>query len=707
MKKRRNIKSDNRGAAMITVVIAILFIVALGVTLLRVSYLGYAVTLSQKTSKDNFYDAEQAMDNIRAGVHNSASDALANAYTETLKNHASKLKSDPAYDPQKTFSDSFVAELKKMPLMQKNGNDKYSAKALYSMITVPSNCTVTVLGYSSGDGENDRPGIVSVQTGKDEKGAEICTALTLKDIAVTCRNAKSYEMTVTSDITIKVPDFNIAASVPHSLKEFSVVANKKLDKCAGGSSVIAGNVYAGAVNISKGGNQLNLINGDLLTGGDITVSDSAKFFFGSTGESKLDNRELWAKNIKLNGSASAFNTLGGRTYVANDLSVAGAGCAVTLAGEYTGFGGDTASTANADKDNSSSILIGGKDTTLQIDSLSRLTLAGVSFIDVTGQQNNAAVPMGQSIAVKSDQIAYLAPAGCLGSSYPTNPYVFMGDTAPALTVYIDTPLWPNTKMTNAKGESLNSKTIVDYLGNPAAKGSVSFEKGEISVRYSQSHIAYVFLSFKDQSAANIYFRDYCAANPENISQYFRYYLNGDLKPGDKVVSAGNTYSYFNGTLKQNDASAGVSAKGPADLYKDKSVSPYSSFVKNEPAIKDTYQFKSGENVVAIVTNADYIYDSQSPANLQVIVSTGDVTINKNYNGVIIAKGTVTVNGSIGKEDGGIWASPSIDWQELLNATTGAGKKLSTFLGNGSAATGSGTNKWDIGDLVVYENWRKS
>lgn len=692
---------------MITVVIAILFVVALGVALLSASYLGYAVTLSQKTSKDNFYDAEQALDDIRAGVHDDASDALANAYTETLRNHASKLKSDPAYDPQKTFSDSFVAELKKMPLMQKNGNDKYSAKALHSMITAPANCTVTVLGYIGGDGESDRPGIVSVQTGKDEKGAEVCTALTLKDIAVTCKTAKNYEMTVTSDITIKVPDFNVAASVPHSLKEFSVVANTKLDKSAGGSSVIAGNVYAGAVNISKGGNQLTFINGDLLTRGDITVSDSAKFSFGGTGESELATRELWTKNIKLNGSSSAFKTCGGKTYVANDLSVTGADCTVTLAGEYIGFGGDTASTANANKDSSSSILIGGKDTTLQIDSLSRLTLAGVSFIDVTGQQNNAAVPMGQSIAVKSDQLAYLAPAGCLGSSYPTNPYVFTGDTAPALTVYTDTPLWPNTKMTNAKGEALNTKTIVDYLGNPVTKGSVSFEKGEVSVRYSQSHIAYVFLSFKDQSAANAYFRDYCAANPENISQYFKYYLSGDLKLGGKVISAGDTYGYFNGTLKQNDAAAGVSAKGPADLYKDKSVSPYSSFVKNEPAIKDTYLFKSGENVVAIVTNADYTYDSQSPANLQLIISTGNVTINRNFNGIVIANGTVTVNGSIGTKEGGIWVPPSIDWQTLLSTTTGDGKKLSDFLSNGSASTGSGTNKWNIGDLVVYENWRKS
>lgn len=687
---------------MITVVIAILFIVALGVALLSVSYLGYAVTLSQKTSKDNFYDAGKVMDEIRAGVHDAASDALASAYTETLKGYAANSKRE-GYDPQKDFSENYIATLKAIPLMQKNVESKYSAKALRNMASISQDCTVTVLGCGGGDSESDQSGTVSTQTGTDKSGNAVGTALTLKDVSVKYKNAENYETTVTSDITIQVPDFNVAASVPHSLKEFSVVADKSLDKTtSSGTSNIAGNVYAGAVNVSGGGNYLNFINGDLLTRGDITVSKSANFSFGSTGDSA---RELWAKGVKL--SSGSFETLGGKTYVANDLSVTGAGCTVTLAGEYTGFGGDTAGTTNANKDNSSSILIGGKETTLQIDGLSRLTLAGVSFIDVTGQQNNAAIPMGQSIAVKSDQLAYLAPVGCLGSGYSTNPYAYTGDTAPALTVYTDTPLWPNTKMTNEKGEALSTKTIVDYLGNPTVKGSVTFAKGAVSVRYSQSHIAYVFLDFKDQSAANAYFKDYCAANPQNVSQYFKYYLSGDLKPGGKVVSAGNTYGYSDSTLKQNDASAGVSAKGPADLYQNKSDSPYGSFVQNEAAIKDTYSFKSGNEVVAVVTNApNYTYNSSSPDKLQVIVSTGNVTIDKNFSGVVIAKGTVTVNKSIGTKESGTWVPATIDWQTLLNAADGS-RKLSDFLSNGSASAGSGTNKWDIGDLVIYENWRKS
>jgi len=708
MKKLRNLKTDNSGAAMITVVIAILFIVALGVALLSVSYLGYAVTLSQETSKGNFYDAGKAMDEIRAGVHAAASDALASAYTETLTGYAANIKKE-GYDPQKDFSEKYIATLKATPLMQKNVESKYSAKALRNMVSIPQDCTVTVLGYG-GDSESDQSGTVSIQTGTDKNGNAVGTALTLKDVSVKYKNAQNYETTVTSDITIKVPDFNVTASVPHSLKEFSVVADKSLDKTtSSGVSNIAGNVYAGAVNVSAGGNELRFTSGDLLTGGDITVSNSAKLFFGSGDgkDSALDTRELWAKGIKLNGSSSAFATCGGKTYVANDLSVTGAGCSVTLAGEYTGFGGDTAGTKSANKDSSSSILIGGKSTSLHMENLNKLTLAGVSFIDVTGQNDSDAVAMGQSIAVKSDQLAYLAPVGCLGSGYPTNPYAYTGDTAPALTVYTDTPLWPNTKMTNAKGEALNTKTIVDYLGNPTVKGGVTFAKGAISVRYSQSHIAYVFLDFKDQSAANAYFKDYCAANPQNVSQYFRYYLSGDLKPEGKVVSAGNTYGYSDNTLKQNDASVGVSAQGPADLYQNKSASPYSSFVPNEAAIKDTYSFKSGNEIVAVVTNApNYTYDSSSPNKLQVIVSTGNVTIDRDFNGVVIAKGTVTVNKNIGTQERGAWVPATIDWQTLLNAADGS-KKLSDFLGNGSASTGSGANKWDIGDLVVYENWRKS
>ena len=75
---------------------------------------------------------------------------------------------------------------------------------------------------------------------------------------------------------------------------------------------------------------------------------------------------------------------------------------------------------------SSAILVNGTDTEIYLNELKNLTLAGNSYISLTkakdgitgedGVSNTGVqdVMMGQSIAVKSDQLAYLVPAQCSG-----------------------------------------------------------------------------------------------------------------------------------------------------------------------------------------------------------------------------------------------------------------------------------------------------
>ena len=704
--KKLFLKKDNSGAAMLTVVIAILFIVALGVALLTASYMGFAVTLAQKNGQANFYNANAAMDDVRAYIHTQASDALASAYTETLKNYAVNSKTD-SYDVQADFSQKFVAALQKSGtgLMTGSGSTYYvNLTALQNQLSAPQGGTVSLTAADGGP-------VTLSSTGS---GSNLTyTAVSLKGLSLSYTNAKNFQDTVSTDIAINVPSFNVTSSVPHSLKEFSIVANTALDATATGASV-AGNVYAGKVGVSGGGN-ITFSSGDLLCGGDIAVSgDSSALTFAGDPDGKI-RHEIWAKNIVLTGGSEGnsnkftISDANTRTYVKNDLSLNGSSNAVTLLGEYTGFGGDTASKgASADKDNSSAILIGGKNAELNISGLSKLTLAGVSFINPTSATVTTPIPMGQSVAVKTDQLAYLVPVSCLSNAYPTNPYYYTGSSAPTLKVYTDTALWPNSADT-----TLSAKTIVDYLGQPVSNGSLTFAKGRVDARYSNvggggtQHIAYAFFIFTDQDAANAYFRDYCKANPQNISQYLGYYLSDSslVLPGS-VSTAGTTYSSTGAgaSPSPNDASD-VSAAGPADLFATaKSISPYSSFVGKKDAIQSTYKFyDTDNNLVAVVTNDDNYSFSGTDTTLRVIVSTNGVTIpeGSTFSGVIIAYGTVTVRGSV--------AQPSdVDWQKWLAAKTTDGKySLSDFLGNGGTSGGSSANNWDLSDLVVYENWKKS
>ena len=728
--KNLSLKKDNSGAAMLTVVIAIMFIVLLGTALLTASYLGFAVTMTERSGQRNFYDASTAMDDIRAYVHTQSSDALARAYTDTLKNYSTNKKT-AGYDVQADFSQKFVAELESNTsgFITKAANNTYQANlsALQDQLKPPTGDSAVLSAANGGP-------IALDSTGSD--GNLTYTSLSLTGLSLTYTDSKNFQTTITTDLAIKIPAFNVASSMPYSLKDFSIVADTALVAPAIGASV-TGNVFAGRVDVTSNGSIT--FNGDLLCGGtgkktyynktlnktftnngDINVAAGSLTFSGS--------KDLWARNISLSGSGCSFTTADtSRTYVKNDLSVTGASDTINLAGEYTGFGGDTASKGiSADKDNSSAILISGKSTTMNISGLSKLTLAGVSFVNPTA----GALPMGQSVAVQTDQLAYLVPVGCLNSSYPTNPYYYAGNNAPTPKVYTDTALWPN-----ATDTTLKTKTIVDYLGQPQSAGSLSFATGSIVVREmnidSTQHISFVFFNFTDQIAANAYFRDYCKANAQNISQYLGYYLaNGTLVLPDRVTAAGETYAYNNDTpnntpnnkLTVNDAAV-VSAAGPADLYATvKGVSPYSSFALKFPTNSghDKFYLSTGAsqgngngngnngNLIGIVRNGNYQFNkgagtdqTDDISSLRIIVVTGDVEVpaGTNFKGIIIAGGTVTISGTVSPPD-------DADWQELLGAKTKNGNELlSDYVGNGG--TSGNTNNWDLSDFVKYSNWKKS
>lgn len=82
---------------------------------------------------------------------------------------------------------------------------------------------------------------------------------------------------------------------------------------------------------------------------------------------------------------------------------------------------------------SSAIIINGREASLDMSNIRELMLAGTAYINTQAIVNssgvgteNSNVPMGESISVKGDQIAYLVPPECIGTS---------GDGADAKSLY--------------------------------------------------------------------------------------------------------------------------------------------------------------------------------------------------------------------------------------------------------------------------------
>ncbi len=696
---RRHAKKNNKGSAIITVVVAMLFVMALGAALLFASYTGYSIEITQRNDKESLYDASSAMDDVRLGVQTLLSESIASAYTSVLSTYITDSENNPSYNPQTAFNNAITAQLFSKKTARNalyfTSNTRYSAAAIVAFInTGDTTVTVTNAGFPAETASfKDAHGATVTVTGSTLSLNPTTSAITIKALSVKCVSG-GFESNITSDITIAMPYFYASSSTTSSINNYAIIANSKVE-CASNDRTVTGRVFAGdGVTISGSGSSLKLLDGDLISKGPISVGDNSSLNFDASAN------ELWASEITVGKFCET--TLDGKVYVADDLVLNGGNSTVTLKNTYFGFGNDISSPAK-----SSSIMVNGRgDTpsTLDISGLNKLSLAGISFINFTDDSLNVTpIPMGESMSVKSDQLAYLVPASCI--SYASNPYIFASnETAAAPTIDTSTVLW-SVNGTN--------RTLSDYIGTKISDNTYS--KCKIQTLFknpdANTKIAYVFFVFNDKKYANAYFQHYFESDSSKISQYLNLYMS--LK-GEKVATtdtAGNTfYTTSGGELSLNPASDTVWANGAQTKY-NSMKSPYETFVNADKLAKLSttaapLQFKNKDkdkDVVAIVAKADYTYDSNSPSTVRLIIASHNVTISKAFTGIVIAGGSVTVKNNV--TSGNLTS-------DVLNSTWTDGittYKLSDFLLNSAQLGGASDEKvdlWNLDALVSYENWTK-
>ncbi|PKM72350.1 MAG: hypothetical protein CVU91_10145 [Firmicutes bacterium HGW-Firmicutes-16] len=691
-KRISHLFKNDKGSAIVTVVVSMLFVMALGAALLFAAHTAYSITITQRGDKENFYNASSAMDDMRLGVQTLLSESIEQAYTSVL---ASYIAQPADYDPQADFNQEIIVQLadetrkvggvdtKVFTSITVSGETVitgFNAAAMATFIdAAPSNTTVTVTGSAAVSDS----GTVSIKT-----------------LGVKYVSSTGFESEVTSDITITMPSFFASSRALSNITNYAIVANTGLYDSMMGTE-ISGSVFAGNGGVSvTGGGTLTFTGGDLISKGPLSIDSGSIVDFDSSAN------ELWASEITVGSSGTA--TLNGNIYVADDL-ILNASTNVTLKNSYFGFGDNTSS-----PEGSSSILIndrGYAPSVLNINGLNKLSLAGISFINVSGKaldesDYSSSIRMGQSMSAKTDQLAYLVPVECI-SNYASNPFVFESDaTVASPTIDVNTVLW------NLNG---TDKRLSDYIGTNVS--GYNYSKGHIQPVYKNlgdgAKIVYVFLVFSDKSYANAYFKDYFAANPNDISQYLKLYVKLSNNAAS-TNTAGNTfYALDNSTPSDNTddivnlspASDTEFAAGAQQTYANME-SPYTSFVDTAnfanlgaAAREFVYEGKT----VAVVSSVDYTYYPTSSDNIRLIISSGNVTISDTFKGIIIAGGNVTVNGNV-------TAAPFDS--KMLNAScivSGTIYYLSDFIQNSAQFTGetsSSEDAWDLDSLVYYENWSK-
>ncbi len=674
---------QNKGSSIVVVIITMLFVMVLGSILLFTTYTGVLVKSAERRGEQNFYDAQTAMTIVKTGIQEAVNASIVKSYPEILVNFTG-LNAD-LDDLGDLFHQTFKSNLLSYQfegVTQKK--DIFIVDASTSAYNLEALEDYFIYATAISDLESEGLSFSSVLPDLEITAETI----TLKNFKLTHTNeSTSLVSSVETDIVINMPEFeyNYTPYTVSSIPDFAFVVGSELT--VNGTTDVNGSIYAGEMTLNAENFTFN--TGTLICGGDVSMENLSTLTINN-------DTDFWAREISMSNSKLNIN---GAAYVYDDL-VLDNDNEVRINGTYIGYKQENTPSG------SSAILVNGFDNTLNLENVQELILAGRGFVGGYGEYEgnpNTGVGTGESLAVQSNQIAYLLPTSDLeveGGQTITNPFVF--DTLPTVS------LTDEAALKYSQFGSLNEDGI----------------KREIH-SFGGKYIAYYFLDFETTEGAVNYFKDYYSdeSNEENLDAYMNTYFESlggapietTYAPGvlfneptleEFEIIEGELITDFSGFEGiYNNLSQTLSAdKGSSGGIYD--------YIVDEQAVIDFagannyVEFKNdaGE-VLAIIVNGDYTVPINS--NIPLIIghpnSTGTITVNGDFDGLIITDSKVLINGNLKVN------ANSDAVREALVATNN-GTLIGQFL---SFAAGEeqqqhfGSGAWNLDELIVFENWSKT
>lgn len=771
-------RNDNRGASFVMVVVAMAIVAVLAVTVLWIALMNLQMKVTDEKNTDNFYSAEGVLDQICTGLQSDISKAYSAGYTKVMENYSDSSINEAGR--QSNFAQEYLKSL------------KTSLESDSTGMTFNMGKLIQYVDPKLLEKKDNQPHAIIKSTNADVNGngqlKVYQNRVVLNGLRVEYTDEKGFKSIIETDISLGVPSMSFTASggVPE-LFTYSLVGNEGLEITSGINKVnLSGNLYAGCKNAADTGNSTTSVTipnkttldvkdtSYMIAEGDIEVGDFAgkdtatikKNMAGVHNYSTLsvDSQcQLWTSNINVNG---ATVNLDGMTYVADDMTLKGTGSKVTLGknnknnnAKYVGFGNGGADKENPVAGDSSAIIINGRDASLDMSNIRELMLAGTAYINTQAIVNssgmgteNSNVAMGESISVKGDQIAYLVPPECIGTS---------GDGADAKSLYNKNPLSykeykditatgaDQTKYTEINANVVSTKTgnaLLSYL--PDSKKIDKYIKKVFVPSTDDNNddgLVYYYVNLPTDKAAE-YYSDYFGADSDKLRRYTKFYTNSiQVNKEASIYTAGN-YSIYDGSnlslLKGIADGVDIDAQSDAlhntytalnskllTNYADlpanaASVSLFTNIVNNDnlkkivPNSGNEHKFETeyqGKKYQAIVKNGDYTFDANAKShNVDIIVATGNVTLEDDFTGTIVAKGKIIVNKEKCEIDNG---TQELFKALLLEKVSDADDALhlydvfmdgANYLGNVSSFSNKkvADTKIDYDTLITYQNWTK-
>lgn len=860
-RRQLHIGLDNRGSAIVTVIIAMAFVGILASVLMYMTLLNFQMKINNRKAKDNFYTAETVLDEIRLGMQEELSDALDVAYGEVLTNYASSTQSSKesmmryyflynlqqkyavkgdvsTYNPALLYS-YIDKSLWPGTVMETTYTVSTSAGDITYTYQVSAYCVnpddnlddkqyVVIGGNENMKKENWQKMIIMkakdtyevVSTAYDDLPSEAPKgtlelyedSVSLKSLRITYTDDEGYVSVIETDLRVNVPSVEFATSVTlPTLGNTSLVAGETLQVLPeqtnySSNNTISGSFYAkdlivGSKTAGEGtGVTLNLKETGSSADENKRMVIEEELYVGAGAKLTSDeNGELWAGSITMNGKSggniSSVRFLGNDVYVAGNLLMTGDGNVFEAGevidglyqGKYIGFGDGT--------ETNSAIVVNGTNSQLLLSELQNLTLAGRAYIAVSdyekGQredeekkaaetptptatpaaqtytpgpavtaypsvinsdENSADKAMGQSIAVKSDQLAYLVPASLIGISTTTGESVIGSNpmTKEQYDTYIidnqDVPVPVREDLACAE---LGGKKLNEYY---YGKSDTFTTKPYYQRVSSDIVLVYYFVVFNTSTeygkqAANEYFRDYYNANQDTLDAYASIYakaiqlrggsessyimhlagnvverdasgttlrsdtLAADSSNSDYLVSLSSSKEKFDTLCHKllDNATELSTAEQHSDIYSNLVYAQYVKDYTNRATSDGTSllfepSVTSADNYKAVVIDGDYTYDDTWSG---LIICNGNVTLKKSFQGTILASGNITLEQDVSVVPNQTAVQTVLTYSNVARTTW----HVYDFLKGGegylsSNRTGVLDVEIDLGDLITYENWSK-
>ncbi len=749
-------KKNNRGSAFVMVLVILGIVGILAAVCLWLSLVSYQMKLTDVKVKNNFYSAESVLDQICVGLQGDVSEAYQKAYNKIIVNYPEMNDAQR----QSVFDSQFKRELTERLRTPGSTDWTYNLTKLkeyvYEELRNGTGTAKAEIAAVYNDASNDTMG----------KLVPYDDCIVLEAIEVTYTDKENFSTIIQTDIVLKAPElsFEVGGTISDTFA-YSIVGNSGVAVESSAPISIKGSVYAGLgdtlekTSLSLKGNvsfsNLKYLvsegNADISMGTKMTVAPQSQF---------------WAGNIVVDGNSETDVRLQGETYVADDLTLKGTSPKVTLgvsiagsevSGRYIGFG-----TNKIDPSKSSAIILNGTNSKLDMEHLKELLIGGYSYINTSKgpaveKIQNQDVAMGESIAVKGNQVSYLIPPECIWvkngtttAKYNSNPityheYLEMYDELSAKDAK------PDLGYTEVDGSIISTKlgkTLNDYL---LPEQNINSIVRKVFVPYGGNGdgLVYYYINLSPEYAAK-YSADYYhsvesanSSDKKRLEMYTDFYTDSiKVNGSSSLYTAGNytlydkdadsnmefntsvTESISNTLISYNDSFEAIvrtlEPKGSNLNSVTKANKAYGNLI-DEDKLKDAVSTQNpkvitvgtgDDTLEAVLYNGNYEYDSSKSDHIALIICTGDVKVTKEFTGTIIAKGKIeiincNVNSNNGERMKSLLAAPIPDMTDT--AIYNIFKEGSSYvMGSGGGTGGStmGIGNVPYSDIITYQNWQK-